>query len=137
MIRTKKIIKRQQRDYKCSICKKPIYGQHVLISYLWGKCVVTERRHDCCDIVMENVCNKCKNPCEGYHCSDACTGDFSLGYRPDMLDDMKTLCEGCETLANWEDLFNIGRPGGTIMPLCPCNNCDIGKGIKITNKVEK
>jgi hypothetical protein len=54
-----------------------------------------------------------------------------------MLEDMKTLCEGCETLANWEDLFNIGRPDGTIMPPCPCNKCEIGEGIKkITNEVE-
>ena len=137
MLLKRRVIKRPQRDYKCSICKQTICGQHVLISYLWGNCVVTERRHDCCDTVMENICNKCNKPCEEHHCSDACIGSFSLGYLPDMLDDMKTLCECCETLANWEDLFNIGRPDGTIMPPCPCNRCEIGQGIKITNEVDR
>ena len=126
--RTKKVIKKPRQDYQCEICGKTIYGQHIFISMFYGLCSVTERRHESCDFAMEKICAKCKNPCDG-RCTVKCVAGFEEGLRPEMCQDMEELCGECETLANWEDLFNIGRPDGTQMPPCPCNNCRIGKAL--------
>ena len=49
---------------------------------------------------------------------------------PEMYDALKEVCENCDKLSNWEDLFNIGRPDGTIMPKCPCKDCSVDKVLK-------
>lgn len=48
---------------------------------------------------------------------------------PDMYKALKMVCEDCEKLSNWEDMFNIGRPEGSIMPKCPCDECYVKEAL--------
>lgn len=48
----------------------------------------------------------------------------------EMYEALESVCSDCERHSNWEDLFNIGRPAGTIMPPCPCDDCGVKKALK-------
>lgn len=47
-----------------------------------------------------------------------------------MYEALEDVCSECEKHSNWEDLFNIGRPAGTQMPPCPCDDCYVKKALK-------
>ena len=52
---------------------------------------------------------------------------------PEMYNALKMACEDCEKLSNWEDMFNIGRPEGSIMPKCPCDGCYVKEALMKVN----
>ena len=52
---------------------------------------------------------------------------------PEMYSALKMVCEDCEKLSNWEDMFNIGRPEGSIMPKCPCDGCYVKEALMKAN----
>lgn len=52
---------------------------------------------------------------------------------PDMYSALKMVCEDCEKLSDWEDMFNIGRPEGSIMPKCPCDGCYVKEALMKAN----
>lgn len=55
---------------------------------------------------------------------------YLIAAAPEMYRALEDVCSDCERLSNWEDLFNIGRPGGTQMPPCPCKDCYVAKALK-------
>ena len=49
-----------------------------------------------------------------------------------MYEALKIVCEDCEKLSNWEDLFNIAPPGSQ-MPVCPCKECFVKEALNRAN----
>lgn len=62
--------------------------------------------------------------------SDAEKEVFIYGVRvsPKKLSRLEQTCADCEALSRWEDLFNIGVEGISVLyPESPCAGCVVGK----------
>lgn len=58
---------------------------------------------------------------------------YLISAAPEMYSALKMVCEDCEKLSSWEDMFNIGRPEGSIMPKCPCDECYVKEALMKAN----
>lgn len=72
---------------------------------------------------------------EEYHVyadKQECKANASLiSAAPEMYETLNDICNDCEKLANWEDLFNVGVEGISVQyPKCPCEDCNIAKVLK-------